>query len=289
MSMGRPAGQQLRASGRVAARVSVVVVVRDDAQRLRRCLDSLRRWCGESEIVVVDNGSVDETKAVGQELADIWVQCSGYVSDCRLRGAQVATGEVLAFVDADQVVVSGTLPAAVQLLEVADAVVIPERPLMERTWYMLLVSSERRITEWAGLGIPRVVSRDRYFEVGGHKCGMAFGEDRDLFMKVRRVAISGVVILHDEIPSIGALLRKYYRYGSRSYGGTRGRLLPLTGLRVQSKRAVAGRAELQWIDVVLLPAILGIKVCKTGAFVAGWLRTSLLGRSQGGGTQRRPT
>ncbi|MDR3560138.1 MAG: glycosyltransferase [Negativicutes bacterium] len=48
--------------------ISVCMIVKNEAEILGRCLESVRPWV--SEIVVVDTGSADDTKAIARQFAD---------------------------------------------------------------------------------------------------------------------------------------------------------------------------------------------------------------------------
>lgn len=87
-------------------RVSVIVPVLNGGRRVERCLEALRNqtWpASRLEIIVVDNGSVDDTRArVRDHGAVLMVErsaASPYVA--RNAGLARARGEVLAFTDAD--------------------------------------------------------------------------------------------------------------------------------------------------------------------------------------------
>jgi len=87
-------------------RVSVVVPVRDGAARIDRCLRALLAQShphDRLELIVVDNGSVDETRArVRSHPVTLLVE-NGIASPYAARNAGIAraSGEILAFTDAD--------------------------------------------------------------------------------------------------------------------------------------------------------------------------------------------
>ena len=88
------------------SRVSVIVPVRDGARHLGEALESvLAQTHPNSEIWVVDDGSRDESAAVAARFSDRGVRCvsqppSGAAA-ARNRGVALATGDFLAFLDAD--------------------------------------------------------------------------------------------------------------------------------------------------------------------------------------------
>lgn len=86
--------------------VSVVVPVLDDASGLAACLDALAAQVGapDHEVVVVDNGSVDDSVAVArthrlQPVVVLEPRRGSYAS--RNAGITASTGDRLAFTDAD--------------------------------------------------------------------------------------------------------------------------------------------------------------------------------------------
>jgi len=88
-------------------RVSIIIPVKDRADDLRTCLTSLSSLDYPSdrlEILVVDDGSRDATPEVARELGARLI-ASGAVGGgpalARNKGAMVASGEILAFIDSD--------------------------------------------------------------------------------------------------------------------------------------------------------------------------------------------
>lgn len=98
--------------------ISVIVCTRDRARKLERCL----RHMGESfrgidlswQVVVVDNASTDDTKAVAAEFADVLPlfyvhEAKRGLSHARNRGVSVAEHSIIAFTDDDCLVAPGWL------------------------------------------------------------------------------------------------------------------------------------------------------------------------------------
>ncbi len=87
--------------------VSIVIPVKDRADDLRNCLTSLQQLDypqDKVEVIVVDDGSSDNTPQVAEELGAVLL-ASGVVGGgpalARNKGAAVASGEILAFIDSD--------------------------------------------------------------------------------------------------------------------------------------------------------------------------------------------
>jgi CDP-glycerol glycerophosphotransferase len=95
----------------VPARVSVVVPVYNVAAYLETCLNSLaRQTMGDLEVVMVDDGSTDESADIAERFAAsdarfrLVRQANAGLSAARNTGGEHARGEFIAFVDSDDVV-----------------------------------------------------------------------------------------------------------------------------------------------------------------------------------------
>ena len=84
-------------------RISVVLPAKNEAEGLRRTLPGLKTLLPDAEIIVVNDGSTDDTAIVATELG-AKVLSSPYSMGngaAIKRGARAATGEILVFMDAD--------------------------------------------------------------------------------------------------------------------------------------------------------------------------------------------
>ena len=94
-----------------APRLSVVVVTRNEEERIRACLDSVA-WA--DELIVVDAESEDKTASIARELTDhVFVRpWPGYAAQKNF-GIEQAHGEWILSLDADEIV-SAELRAEIQ-------------------------------------------------------------------------------------------------------------------------------------------------------------------------------
>lgn len=101
-------------------RISIIIPAYNEEALIHRCLAALRNqdFQGEMEIIVVDNNSTDRTADVAERWG-AWVvreERQGYVFALK-RGTEEATGEILAFTDADTIVPEDWLSTLVKTFE----------------------------------------------------------------------------------------------------------------------------------------------------------------------------
>lgn len=185
--------------------VSFVIPVRNDARRLARCLATIRANHypqGRIEVVVVDNGSTDESVDVAKHAsAKVLVRPGLSVGQLRNLGAAAASGEILAFVDADHEIVPEWVGYAVETLSRSNVGVVGS--LCEApgtgTWVQHTYDLLRRRpagvreVEWLGSG-NLALWRSAFDAAGGFDTRLQTCEDVDL---CRRVRLGGVRILQD--------------------------------------------------------------------------------------------
>ncbi|RLG48582.1 MAG: hypothetical protein DRO06_01110 [Thermoproteota archaeon] len=178
-------------------KVSVIVPARNEERYIGRCLRALRNQRDDLEIIVVDGASTDRTREIAEEYADAVL-----VEDrprgpgaARNMGALMASGDVLAFVDADTVVSRGWSRAVIESIEGGAAGVtgpilpLPEEssPLLDilyATAYEVMV----RITFLLGaphmLGLNVAYEREGFVSAGMFPEGVRVSEDVILSMRV---------------------------------------------------------------------------------------------------------
>jgi glycosyltransferase involved in cell wall biosynthesis len=85
--------------------ISVVIPCKDDAVMLTRCLDALAlQTMTAFEVIVVDNGSVDNSREVARAAGAYVIEVdSGGIANATASGFDAARGHVLARLDADSV------------------------------------------------------------------------------------------------------------------------------------------------------------------------------------------
>jgi glycosyltransferase involved in cell wall biosynthesis len=100
-------------------RISVILPAKNEAEGLRRTLPGLRKLFADAELIVVDDGSTDDTATVAREhgalvLGSPYSMGNGAAIK---RGARAARGELLVFLDADGQHAAESLPRLLERLE----------------------------------------------------------------------------------------------------------------------------------------------------------------------------
>src|ERR1051325_3857701 len=102
--------------------VSVIVPTRNSAQTLEACLASVRRQSHPSiELVVVDRMSTDQTLAIAARFADIVENYGVERSSQRNRGAELAHGEYLLFIDSDMILTDEVVTSCIVAMQASAA------------------------------------------------------------------------------------------------------------------------------------------------------------------------
>ena len=207
-----------------APRFSVVVPARDEELHLACLLESLKaqRYPAELvEVIVVDNGSLDRTIEVANRFGVTVVSAPGvHVGAVRNRGADVARGEYLAFVDADCTVEPDFLSTAEAELTKSQALLLGglvkqmATSLVSEVWCGTL---RRRSVEEIAPGAGMLISRELFFRLGGFSEGLTSGEDTEFAIRAVRNGVEmrvapSLPVAHYGCPAglIGFIRRSYW-------------------------------------------------------------------------------
>jgi len=210
--------------------ISVIVPVRDGMPHLEQQLGALAvQQCAEPwEVVVADNGSTDESPAVGRRWADRherirWIDASARrgAPAARNAGVGAAEGDLLAFCDADDVVGTGWLTGLVEALGGADvaAGIFDFSSLNGRPGGPPIPAAMRQFGFLpAGLSANLAVRRSAFEAVGGFAEDLLVGEDIDLCWRLqlegyRFVIGSGAVVAKREPAEFKQVFRRASAYG----------------------------------------------------------------------------
>jgi GT2 family glycosyltransferase len=226
----------------VTPRLSVVIPVLDAARTLPRTLEALSALTpAPDEIVLVDNGSTDDTPdqlrafaAAAAARVVVHREPRRGASVARNPGVRAATGDIVAFTDADCCPRADWLAALVEPL--ADSGVgaaagrlasTPPRGVMETFSSLFTLQAptapahHTRWTPWAG-GFPTAnfaIRRDLLMRLGGFDESVAiYGEDYDLCARLYAAGAAIVytpaaVVEHQHRVALRPMLRQAFGFG----------------------------------------------------------------------------
>ena len=255
---------------------SVIIPTYNEERFIRRCLDSIRAQhvaADRVEIVVVDNGSTDQTLTICQEYTDrILSHPELRVGAMRNRGAATANGHVLAFLDADCIADPGWLNAAGASLGegpcvIGDSYGIPSNPhWIERAWFAQ-EQRGRRVTQLIPAG-NMIVPRELFLRLGGFSELLLTGEDAEFCQRAAQVvpviADDTLRVVHLGNPkTLKKFITREMWHGMGALGSLRLNwndkplfatvmflLLTLTQLAGLAFSILGGRSWLFWLGVV---------------------------------------
>ncbi len=180
-------------------KLSVIIPAYNEAAYLGRLLTSLevaRRQLGaghEAEVIVVDNNSSDETASIARSHGAVVVtEAERRIAAARNAGARTARGEVLIFIDADNVASPNLLAAIAGAMEggrFAGGGVVTVRP--DRWSVGIALTFAFFWLSGLVLGLSAGViyaTREAFDAVGGFDPALYAGEDAKVVWELKRWA-----------------------------------------------------------------------------------------------------
>lgn len=192
-------------------RVSVVIPYRDASQWLTDSLQSVRNQQGvELELVLVDDGSTDNSTAIALRC----LQQSGWpvqllngsgrgVSAARNLGWRSAQNPLIAFLDADDLMLPGRLAQQAELFDSDSGLghnlcgwrrineqgkpIVDVQPWLEGAGFEL----DEALRHKAVLPSAWMLRRDVLEQLGGFDCSLSQAEDVDLLLRLARSGVQG--------------------------------------------------------------------------------------------------
>lgn len=210
-------------------KVSFIIPVRNGSPHVGRALDSIVEQTGDAidyEMIVVDNGSTDDTSAVARRRgATVLFSIATTIGAVRNQGAAHAKGEILIFMDADV-----TLESEWKANFMNAAALVQRHPYAFSGSQCSIPSDASRFERWwirprrhsavSHIGSGHlIVGRNDFLEAGGFNESLATGEDYDLSMRL--LSRGGTMLLlpssiachHGNPRGIGEFMRRESWHG----------------------------------------------------------------------------
>jgi glycosyltransferase involved in cell wall biosynthesis len=202
--------------------ISVIVPALNEEEQIAATLRSLASQSLEKEsyeIIVVDGGSDDGTVEIAEEYADrVTVQTHPGIGGARRDGAEVASGRIIAFTDADTAFPNGWLEVISQNLERHEAstgpVIFQDKDLRTeilRAWrssYKLL----KAFNFCYMIGSNMAMRRETYRRTGGHR-DISLLDDYDLSVKLFKIGADAVYDPDQAVYTSSRRAHKLLTYG----------------------------------------------------------------------------
>jgi glycosyltransferase involved in cell wall biosynthesis len=203
-------------------RISAVVPTRNSVRTIAACLESLRNQAHpDVELIVVDNNSTDGTAAVGQRLADVFINAGPERSAQRNRGAEAATGAVILYIDSDMVLEPDVCTQVADRFAAEPALgalIIPERSFGDGFLVACRILEKSLYVGDDDVEAARAFRREVIERIGGWDESLTAAEDWELSDRMRAGGVQigriEAFIWHDEGQiSLLAQYRKKQYYG----------------------------------------------------------------------------
>jgi glycosyltransferase involved in cell wall biosynthesis len=200
--------------------ISFIIPVLNGADTIGDCLKHINAEMKTGdEIIVVDNGSTDETLEIvkGFDKVKILQFPSVTIAGLRNRGAEIACGEILAFIDADCLISPGWRQAVQSIMSDGKvhatgsmSAVPPSAPWVERAWLSLRYRTRTKVYYLGSANF--IVRKDAFDVVGGFDETLVTDEDTDIGI---RLTENGYTIVEDPATRMVHLgnsktLKQYY-------------------------------------------------------------------------------
>ncbi len=270
------------ATGRLPC-VSVIIPVKDRAEELRRCLQSVQRLQYPKErleVLVVDDGSSDDGPAVARSLGASVIPSGGRgrgPAAARNRGASAARGEILAFLDSDCVASEQWLVEIVEAFADPSVAAVGGRVDGMRTSSAL----DRYEAQMSSLSLGArgrsaqlgsdtfylpscnlLVRRSAFMDVGGFREELHVAEDVDLSWRLRDQGCTIAYVprgrvLHEHRNRLGPFLRRRFEYGTSEgvlhvlHPERRKRMVLPPALAVAGLLAAVACLAASWVPILL--------------------------------------
>lgn len=213
-------GQKVVPPFRIMPGISIIIPCRNEEKYISRCIDSLLRQDDaifDREIIVVDNGSTDNTqnilKGYGSTIA-CYVRPDLPIAGLRNFGFEKSTKEWIAFVDADVEVDGNWAKAFSEFLEElrkkgidekkvisGSTCLVPLNPTwVEQVWYEQLMERDSESTKYINCG-NLVLHREMMSRLGGFDPSYKTGEEEKL-CEDARLLHEGLVLKNERMKAI---------------------------------------------------------------------------------------
>lgn len=176
--------------------VSIIIPALNEEKYIGSCLESIRQLdypLDLIEVIVVDNGSIDKTREIAITFG-YTVECLPHVNVAALRnrGANIAKGDVLAFLDADCVVRKDWIEKALIKLQKAKVGIVGcshSLAVYKSSWIEDAWKSQKRETEGYVIWVSSqnlIIKGTNFKLLNGFNSSLSSCEDWEFCLKLKQ-------------------------------------------------------------------------------------------------------
>lgn len=202
--------------------ISVIIPTKNSSLFIEACLFSIRDQSYQNiELIVVDNYSNDETRAIADKYNVRFFSKGPERSSQRNYGVRKSKGDFIIIIDSDMQLSKDVVADCVKVFmgnSRVSSIVIPEQSFGTGFWSKCK-AFERSFyqgVEW--MEAARAFRKEKFWEAGGYDQSMVSGEDWYLSQKVQEFGVLGriqSIIYHNEgLLRLVPLLRKKFYYAT---------------------------------------------------------------------------
>jgi glycosyltransferase involved in cell wall biosynthesis len=184
-------------------KISIIIPALNEEKMIGRCLESLTKLVfarDRFEVLVIDNGSRDRTLAIADSFKDrlnlkVLQQAGVRISALRNLGARAATGDILAFLDADCLAPADWLDQMLVLAPANGAGVLGAHYLLPedsswvgRTWHRYQEAPKSGEVSHVPAG-DLIMRREDFLKLGGFDETIQTNEDYELCERARKAGM----------------------------------------------------------------------------------------------------
>jgi glycosyltransferase involved in cell wall biosynthesis len=207
--------------------VSIIIPAHNEERHIEKCIESLlAQECRDIEIIVVDNGSSDNTSKIVERYVESY---GGKVRLLRMEsnigpgggrnaGASNATGEILVFVDADMVFPPDYVTKLISPIQRGEALLTTHAneyiANIENPWVKVQGQTVRSTGRRTG-EVFRAVKKDFFMSHGGFDPSLHYHDDRTFFYKTGAKAkvVEEAYCYHNNPDTAKEIFRRNYLIG----------------------------------------------------------------------------
>jgi glycosyltransferase involved in cell wall biosynthesis len=214
--------------------ISVIIPAFNEEPYIGYCLESIRNLNTmglKKEIIVVDNGSTDNTIEICKSYgAQVLIKEGGTIASLRNFGAKASNGDFMGFLDADCIVPSDWLEKAFKYLRESNKAILGFRMLVPqdsnwvaKSWDLLF--AKRNFTQevdWIPSG-NMIMKREAFMSINGFNETLETNEDYDFCFRVKKdgysiISCADTSVIHLRPPqSLSTIFRKELWHGKEVF------------------------------------------------------------------------